>query len=391
MNRSTFYTLNSFLILLCLLSGASHASLSAVKANSNKSNLLASSQNVVAINWQIATTASHTQGVVSSSPAEIYDPATGNLLLTVGGTLGKSGAGPFTLSESLTVTARSVQLWLDTGIRRVVLRRTFQEQVSSGAPTIGEIAFTLASNPLSLSRDGASELTIQSLKISLNDDDKRNQSSIKIVELNGALQPVLTIAYAGTGLLEGKWQIAEPDSTQGLALFRTLSIVRQALVKTQQSEISGPVLPTNRSGKYLLRFCVTDQNQTETNTLDNSNCTNPALNVQAVYQVMPNSAPIASMEVHSPLQETVSTSSPFSWDAASGAVIYKLDIFESLNNRMQLVTGILLPGSYTQTTLTELMQSKLQKGARYVWQISAINEAGNVIAQSKRYQFGYQP
>lgn len=391
MNRSTFYALGSFILLLCLMSGSGHASLSAAKAQSNKSHLLASSQNVITLNWQIATTAGHTQGVVSSAPAEVFDTATSNLLLTLGGSLSKSGSGPFTLSETLIISARNVQNWLDAGVRRIVLRRTFQEQVSSGAPTIGEIAFTLASNPLSLTREGASELSIQSLQISLNDEDTRNQASIKIVEQNGALQPVLTLSYAGTGLLEGKWQIAEPDSTQGLALFRTLSIVRQALLTTQQSQIIGPVLPTNRSGKYLLRFCVTDQNQSETMTLDNSSCSNPSLSVQTVYQVMPNSAPLEIMKVYSPVQETVNANSAFSWSVVNGAVIYKLDIFEMVNHQMQLVTGILLPASLTQTRLTELMQSKLQAGTRYSWHVSTINEAGRVLAQSKRFQFSYQP
>ena len=404
MNRSTFYTLNSFLLLFCLLASQAQATLTGARANSIKTQLFASSQNNVTLNWQIATSPGHTQGVSSTAPAEIFDPATGNALASIGGSLSQSGAGPFTLSETLPFSARQVQNWLDTGIQRVVLRRTFQELVPRGSSVIGDIVFNLSTNPLSLNRDGARELNIQSLQLSLHENQQvalhesgsTNQSAIKIVELNSALQPQLTLYYAGTGLLEGKWQIAEPDSSQGLALFRTLSIVRQSLVKSQQSQISGPVLPTNRAGKYLLRFCVTDTAESDSISVTSTDCANPALSVQTVYQVMPNSAPIELLQIHSPQQETVNATSPFSWSVAQGAVIYKLDVFEFVitefdKNRAQLVTGILLPGSHTQTALSELMQSKLQEGVRYAWQVSAINESGRVLAQSKRYSFLYQP
>ena len=396
MNRSTFYTLHSFLLLFCLLASQAQATLTGARANSIKTQLFASSQNNITLNWQIATSPGHTQGVASSAPAEVFDPATGNALATIGGSLSQSGAGPFTLSETLPFSARQVQNWLDTGIQRVVLRRSFQELVPRGSSVIGDIVFNLSTNPLSLNRDGAPELSIQSLQLSLHETGSNNQSAIKIVEMNSALQPQLTLYYAGTGLLEGKWQIAEPDSSQGLALFRTLSIVRQALVKSQQSQIIGPVLPTNRAGKYLLRFCVTDSAQSESISVNSTDCANPALSVQTVYQVMPNSAPIELLQIHSPQQETVNATSSFSWSVAQGAVIYKLDVFEFVSTefdkkRAQLVTGILLPGSHTQTALSELMQSKLQAGVRYAWQVSAINEAGKILAQSKRYQFSYQP
>lgn len=401
MNRTTFcHSLTSLIMLLCLLSLQAQAALTNVRASSNKNLLIASSPNSVTINWQVAATANHTQGLDSTAQAEVFDPAGNTLLLSLGGSFSRAGSGPFTLSETLNFNGRQIQTWLADGIQRIVVRRSFQEQASTGASIFGEIAFSLANSPLGMSRSGAGELTIQSLKLALSKAATTNATTtkatadsvnaIQIIEQHGVLQPTLDVFYAGTGLLAGRWQIAEPDSTQGKPLFRTLSIVHQALVKSQHTLIQGPLLPSNRAGRYLLRFCVTNQTADD-QAPEDAACPNPALSVQAVYQVMPNDTPVSILDIHSPRQQQVNNQSEFSWSATPRAAIYKLEVLEKVTNQPQLVTGMLLPARHTRTQLSELMQSKLQDGASYAWQISAIDADGRVLAKSKLFQFSYQP
>ncbi|WP_145999183.1 hypothetical protein [Oceanicoccus sp. KOV_DT_Chl] len=118
--------------------------------------------------------------------------------------------------------------------------------------------------------------------VALEFDDNNN---IVMAGLNENLQAKLTVVYSGVGLLEGRWLVAEPGSTEAQPIYRTLKLVRQNLNTKQRSFIESPELPTNRAGKYLLQFCVTNRLLDESRTEQHRLCPNEKLVAQAYYQV----------------------------------------------------------------------------------------------------------
>ncbi len=381
------------LFLVCFMATQAQAALNGARATSSKTHLLASTQNTFSITWKIAATQNHTQGVTSRSAAQVVNPSSGAELLTLGSTLTQPGSGPFQFSENLTISGRQVNTWLESGIKRVIIRRIFEEP--AGASVSADLLLTLDTDSLGLNRQGAEGLTIHQLQLSLFSPVQEmlsgNQdiaSLAKIIDQYAIIQPLLTLNYAGTGLLEGRWLIAEPESTQGQPIFRTVAVVRQALMKSQQTRITGPVLPSSRPGKYLIRFCINHQSSLDSENNSSSICPVPALMIESSYQVMPNTEPVSVLTItDAPAQ--VDGASTFSWQAVDQAVLYKLVIFEKISAYPQFVTGMLLPDSYTQTVISEIVQNKLINNRPYQWQVSAINAQGRVLAKSKLHAFSY--
>lgn len=375
---------------LCMLAAnMAHANISTIRGSATPQMLSASANNVVHLRWQVGTVAGYSGGVTSSASANVFDPATSTNLLSVGSTtFSQAGGGPMAFSESINISAAQVKTWLDAGVTAVVINRVFL----GGNRVAGEISLRLSASSLSGLRNTAAELDIQRLQILLDEQQRKDESSAaKVVAVDAALQAQLKVNYAGSGLLEGKWQVAEPGSTEGKPLYRTLAIVRQPLLKSQESQVQGPVLPTHRIGKYLLRFCVSETDQATVLAGGDSACPNPQLTVQAAYQVLERSGQVGEINIRSPQQQAVNKEAPFVWQAVAGAALYKLDIFELQGDQQWFITGALLPSASTQTTLTQLMQQKLTAGATYRWQVSAVNADGKLLARSQQAIFTYQP
>ena len=81
-------------------------------------------------------------------------------------------------------------------------------------------------------------------------------NNTEIVSTDEALRALLTVQYTGTGVLHGRWQIAEPESSEGVPFYRTLALVNTNLQTSQRSTLRSPALPSTRPGKYLLRVLV---------------------------------------------------------------------------------------------------------------------------------------
>lgn len=279
--------------------------------------------------------------------------------------------------------------WLNAGVKGIVIRRTF---VAGNNTVTADISLRLSSSSLSGMRNAAAELDVQRMQILLDEQNRSgDSSSAKVVDVDAPLQAQLKVNYAGSGTLEGKWQVAEPGSTEGKPLYRTLAIVRQPLLRSQESQVQGPVLPTHRQGKYLVRFCVSSADQNDILAGGDSACPDPQFTVQAAYQVLERADQVGEMSIHSPQQQAVDKDTPFVWQAVPQAVLYKLDIFELQGNEQWFITGAFLPSDKMQTTLTQLMQHKLSAGATYRWQVTAVNAEGQLLAKSQQAVFTYQP
>lgn len=380
-----------------LAAGTASAAIIGARAMPRQASLVATGDNQVSVSWQVSTTPDHSSGV-SSTTAAIVDPASGAVLQAVRTTLGANGAGPFALRELLGLDAATVRSWTDQGIRRVVLERSFVDP-ATGSSSSAAMVLALSRSPLYAPREGApADLSIVSLRLEL---DTGNNSAITTI--GESLRASLTVQYAGSGMLQGRWQIAEPESSESAPLFRTLALVNSNLQANQQSTLRSPALPTAHDGKYLVRFCVTSREQRDDAGLTgDALCPDADLTVMATYYVQGEAGHGANLiETISPDRRAVSEDSPFSWRPLAGAVVYQLQVFEPAQSAAgpndvdraepRFVTGMLLGATTSTTPLSELARSKLQAGQRYLWRVTALDEAGRMIGSSVEASFVYRP
>jgi hypothetical protein len=361
--------------------------------------LYASQDNIFTASWQVAAVAGLSSGV-NSGTAVVINPATGRTLYTLGEPLTQSGSGPFIFPESLSIPAAQVSSWLAQGLRRVLLLRTFSDPVGGGNAE-ATMVLLLSDSALASSRDASTgALAVQGLRLEFE-----TGNNLALVDLDSELKARLTVIHSGTGLLEGRWQIAEPGGTEGEPLFRTLALVRRNLVDNQRSILQSPLLPVSRAGKYLLRFCVANRNQLVETTLSASQCPNENLIVQASYQVQGSKDnSIVTITRLQPDRLSIANDTPFAWQEVTTAKTYQLQIFsvEATNASLldssgeeliepRFVVGMILPAALTQAPLSDLVLSKLQAGRRYLWRITAHDEGGGLIGRSVEASFVYQP
>ena len=284
-------------------------------------------------------------------------------------------------SEVINISGAQVQNWLQQGYRVVVLRRAFQDP-ADGITVNADVRFSLNVSGLRTTRENAG-FEVQRLQLSFP-----NQTSQTVVEFEQPLQANLDVNYSGTGLLEGIWQIAEPGSAQGLPLYRTLRLEKRNLTKTQHSRLTSPALPTTKAGRYLLRFCVIDRDETTSGNAD-FNCSGTQVTV--AYQVLDSVVvQVVPIKVQ-PVNKAIGPETELSWTAVPEVVVYQLQVFEKAQPDPNFIVGMLLPQQQQSTQLSELVLTKLSAGHAYDWRINALDSQGQLIGQSGLMHFVYQP
>jgi hypothetical protein len=395
LHRSIWLTLLLAGVALPLLSA--RADLLAVKGQSAQRQLLATQTNSLALNWQVSTTAGHSGGVTSAALLAI-DAASGNVLATLAGGLSQGGSGPYLLSEFVELPAASVQSWQSQGARRVVLTRNFNDP-TTGRVLRAQVVLNLVSSGLRAPRENlGGELLLQRLSLSFTDNQR-----IKVVPPDSELKAKVLLTYSGNGLLAGRWQVAEPGSSEGRPFYRTLTLVRSQLGSAQQQTLTSPLLPVGKAGKYRVRFCVTNPEMVPADGLVlDSGCPIEALTVETIYEVLGGSDPSARAIIDaSPQSGAVDAETAFKWRPVDGAVVYQLQLFASsaeqpsdgevLGESPSFVSGMLLPASISQTTLSTLLRNKLEPGGYYLWRVTAHDRNGSLIGRSQEWRVRYQP
>ncbi|MGD2118638.1 MAG: hypothetical protein PVG66_09775 [Chromatiales bacterium] len=361
----------SGLIMLSLLGLFASAHLqaavtSATGASSTKV-LYANRNNTVTVRWHVTTTTDR-RSLIATVPNTV-PPVTlaGGITLTSDYT-----------TESFSISGTQVQTWLNAGYQTIIIRRNFIDGV--GAPVGGinaDVRLSLSSSSLTAIRE-SKEFVVQRLQLLFP-----NQASMTVVEPGERLQAQLNVSYSGQGVLEGVWQIAEPGSTEGLPNYRNLMQVHQNLTSSQFSRLLSPRLPTDKSGRYLLRFCTIDRDLDQARVADNFSCPDAAGRVVVAYQVMAaRTAKAESIEI-APLQSKIDAATEFQWSAVDGAVVYQLQIFQKTAQQDEVfISGMLLPQQSTHTKLSKLVLGKLIAGQQYLWRLNALNSNGQVVGQS---------
>jgi len=381
----TRHTAATVLALVCLFAvDTASAAITGARATPRQVTLVGSGSNLVSVNWQVSTTAGHVSGA-SSAFGAIIDPATGTQLQRINVPLDAVGAGPYSLRELVTLDAATVRTWVERGLTRVVLERSFGDP-ATGSLTSANVVLLLRASRLQAAREAApAALSVIALQLEFD-----SGNNAEIVGTDETLRALLTVQYTGTGVLHGRWQIAEPESSEGVPMYRTLALVNTNLQTSQRSTLRSPALPSARPGKYLLRFCVTSV--TDVELTGDAQCPDIDLIAIATYQVRQEDA-VKIIGGVSPDRQTVARTTPFRWNSVPEAALYQLQVFEfaAPQTEPRFVTGMLLDARTSATPLSMLARSKLAPGHRYVWRVTAHDANGRLVGQSADGSFVYGP
>ena len=382
----------ALLAAMLLGSGPVEAAITEARSTPRQLTLFASSGNLVQVRWQVATTPDHTTGV-SSAGATILDPATGRVLLVANTSLDGAGGGPFVLRETLQLDAETVRGWQADGLQRVVLERSFGDPATGGG-AVGRVVLRLSGSQLQALREGGpSELVVVSVRLEF---DTGNNTAI--IERDADLRAALTVQHTGTGILRGRWQIAEPGSSEAVPVFRTLALVNMQVRAGQRSRLRSPLLPTSRAGVYLLRFCVSGPDPAAAG--EDAQCPDAAQVVHATYQVHAQPGfSVVRIRGLAPDRSRLDPAGLLRWSAVPGAATYQVQIFEFTPRAAtdgeapepRFVAGLLVPGDSAATPLGALARSRLDPERRYLWRVTAHDEAGVRIGMSDDASFLFSP
>ncbi len=283
-----------------------------------------------------------------------------------------------------------------------VPRSVLTQAAKSGAALTYERSFAAADNvqltsalPVSLAVTGSGgELLLSRIELTFEAPPDARFAS---VEQDARLRAVARVRFAGSGLLQARWVIADPTSTTGQAVFRTLQIVRRNIASAGEVEIFSPPLPTRLQGIHELRFEVDDP------AIDSP----PRLLYQVQLRQEPGISPdVATISLLSPRPRgLLDDGARISWSAVPGAVAYKVVFLESLADDVadleararygelpedpgetrpgETVAGFYLPGDTTETDVPATSITRLARDRRYYVQVLGWGPDGLVIGRSE--------
>jgi len=317
-----------------VLAGAgtvAYADVLAVRAGPAQAPATAGQEFTLTLNWQVTQDAADRGGVRSPGGAFFNALSGAPLGLAVPTTLESTVTGrQRLLTEQVSVDGDTLAAWYRQGIRRVGYRRPFIA-VASGRAQSGQLVISLSRSTLDAARDaGPGELRVLRMELAFSSGRR-----IELPARDSKLTAQLTLSYAGSGILRGRWQIAEPGSASS-AFFHTLGFVRQSLAPTQRTTLVSPRLPTGLGGRYALRFCLEDSTG-----LRSDDCADSSAGVSILYDVAPDEAAIGGL---APNGSSTGNTGVFRWRAIPGSAIYQLQIVRSVADRTDRPEDVVVPG-----------------------------------------------
>lgn len=284
----------------------------------------------------------------------------------------------------------------------IVPRSVAAQAAKSGAPltyqrTFGstDAVITEVSLPISLAVTGSGgDLLLSRIELTFEAPAEARFAS---VDKDDRLRALARVRFGGSGLLQARWVVADPSSTVGRAVFRTLQIVRRNLPTSGEVEILSPPLPTGEQGIYELRFEVDDPE------IESPPRLLYQVRLKTEPEVSPDAATISLLSPgpRGPLDEDAS----ISWSAVPGAVAYKVVFLESLADETadleerarygelpddpgvtrpgETVAGFYLPGDTTETLVPGTSMTRLARNTRYYVQVLSWGPDGVILGRSE--------
>jgi hypothetical protein len=296
--------------------------------------------------------------------------------------------GPFFFTETILIPRAIIQQQLNLGVPGFILSREFKDSGSGVPNPVVSIRFTG-------SLGGAFSLS----RLELQFDDS---SKVRVVEQGTEIHAEAIVDFAGSGLLEAVWEVADPASTLGSAIFRQVRIIRVPLTGGRRTVVRSPPLPTVRAGLHIVRLRVTNSRFA---------APDPQLSYSVVISLDPDAAlpsivPLSPLANAALLRDTL-----FAWPPVPGSVAYILEIHSiddpratptdsnaivadkaaitpvagvvDLPTDSRAVAGMIVRAENTTTPLSGLSWSFLEAGQAYAWRVRAVDADGRIIAQSE--------
>lgn len=366
MNNLLKYCISFFVIFtILMISFPLMAAISSVITTPTNRNVPIGRSVPISVVWTVGVAELPAAVVVTSTSGE-FRPAIGSpvLLGTVRTTLSRPVSSPslVTFSETILVPESVIYQARKIGNSSLVYQRTFTDGI---VPDTGSIR-------LDITGSGGAEFNINRISLRFDDD-----STVRLIPQGVKSQVFADITFSGSGLIKAVWEIADPSSTSGRPVYRTLRIVRQQLNDSRKVTLPSPELPTERMGIHLVRLRITDP---ET-LFSTPNIRYFVSNKKPDTQEPPT--PLKLLAPNPGAKLTPETS--FGWQAVAGARAYQVELYMRQNppasNR--LVTGMLVPAEQLQTSLSKLAWQHIGPGEVYLWRVVAIAENGNVIGESQ--------
>jgi hypothetical protein len=337
----------------------------------------------ISVVWSITQTTCTGTGTVSSPNGFINF---GQTSISIGGNLSRpiTNPGPTVQIAETIVVPQSVSIQaLEMRSASIQFTRIFTSTISCTSTT------DAASADLFVTSAGASGFSLSRVALSFDDE-----APVRIIGRNEKIHAVADIMFNGNGLLHGTWEIADPTSTGGQPVFRTLGRVGRYLTGGDRQRINSPPLPSRSTGLYLVRLNITDPT--------------PNFDAPIIRYFVGDESTGARMPalplalVSPPNQSLLAQDTPFAWDAIRGARAYQLEIYAkprtaadslpSLGSDINAappalppgppITGMLVPGRQLRATLSHAARAHLLPGHTYLWRVLAIGGDGSVVGES---------
>jgi hypothetical protein len=310
---------------------------------------------LVTLRWTLQITVPSDQTVTVTSSggtlvagAQPAVPTGGVLTRTVRLT---TGTHLVRITERLRIDRTSARHILEAGTG--TFQRLFSDSISS-FPLPATVA-------LQGQASGSGGLSIRNFDLSFDDG-----ASFRNVSEGEALSAQVSITTSGRGLIDGKWEIAGPSGG-----FRVLKRVRLPAGGPTRTELESPLLPTDQTGQFRLRFIVDG---------DGDGSGDPVI----TYVVGSDAGAAAIMLTKPADGAAIASTTTFAWKAVTGAARYRIEF---------LAEGASKPLAAVETTkasaaVRSFTLDRLSTGAPLVWRVVALNAGGQVIAMSAARRIG---
>jgi hypothetical protein len=264
------------------------------------------------------------------------------------------------ISENLQIPVRVIERTLNLGLNRFTYRRSFSGAGISSFTAIVHFAITTSA--------GA---TFDIQRVSLYFDNMRPEITVERNNMN--LKAFADIKFAGSGLLQGFWEV------NGRVLShvnRHLTFGGSVTLETPRS----PALPTHDPGTHFLRFVIT----------------NPAVAISTpsiLYFVIPEDA-TCSLQSIRPVEPSDGAEVPysplrFSWEKGREAMIYLIGFYEDEKPDSKPVFSAYVRDS-AYTLSEQVIKSFFDPGHAYYWKVMGFDGENNMICENiiQRFIFG---
>jgi len=329
------------------------------------------------VTWQVRSS----NGTWVRSTDGSFEPSLGTVPMTL--YQGTTAGATVMFTENVRVPLAVIQKALVAagGRSSFTYRRNFSDNLEASG--FGEATVVLT---------GAQAAGLTATRQAIAFDDN---TPVRIVAPRLFLGAWSEITLSGSGLVEGVWEIAEPPSTSGQAVFRTLRVVRQFAHGGAPLRLDSPALPTVAPGLHLLRLRLTQPL--------------PGFDAPEIryFVAQPGATPVArELRALSPgpgalLEE----GTRFAWAPLEGVQSWLLVLYERpaglagnlpelgaapLPDAAELAqlaktvpaAGIVVPGGQSGVTLSVMARSRLKPGSAYLWRVMGVGKDAVVLGES---------